>query len=202
MPRDYAKKKKAPQKKRGASRSRKKKATVPLGLWLFTVALVVGLAGGLVYLKWYQPPPAPLTVKTNKPSQPQSSKPLKNAQEPNKAKYIEDEVPVYDLHEDLTNKQVVIPKEDLELPKNYKKFFYTMPCGSFREVARAEELKARIALAGSNSSLNDVQSKGETWYRVQLGPFKSKRTAEKIRHRLQDNGIHDCVINRHIKPDT
>ena len=196
MPRDYAKKKKPAKKKRGASRS-KNKASVPLSLWLLTVALTAALAGGLIYLKWFKPQP-PLTSAQTKNIQTSNKKPNpKNSKEtPTKS---DDEVPFYDVHRDLTNKKVEIPKEDLKLPDNYKKYYYTMPCGSFRERSRAEELKARIAMVGSKSDLKDINSKGEIWYRVQLGPFNSKRAAEKIRHRLQDNGIHDCVLLPHLK---
>jgi len=192
MPRDYAKKKTPKKTKRGASRG-KKQATVPMGLWLFTAAAVLALTAGLIYLKWIKQPSA--TPVTQVAKQPTSSAQTENSSTSNQV----DEVPFYDVHKDLTNKKVEIPKEDLKLPDNYKKYFYTMPCGSFRDPARADELKAMIGLTGNNSNITDVQWKGETWYRVQLGPFNSKRTAEKIRHRLQDNGIHDCRITPHLK---
>lgn len=192
MPKDYAKKKTSKKTRRGASRSKKQSA--PLGLWLLTMAAVFTLTGGLIYLKWFQPA-QPTIKQANQQSKPATTKPAPT----NKA---EDEVPFYDVHKDLTNKQVEIPKEDLKLPEIYKKFYYNMPCGSFRDNARAEELKANIALSGSNSNITSVKYQGETWFRVQLGPFNSKRQAERIRHRLQDNGIHDCRIIRHIKSDS
>lgn len=191
MPKDYAKKK-APNKKRGASRKKKKKS-VPLALWLFTVALVISFASGLIYLKWYKPhtdikPKAKVTTTKKKVSKPTAQKQVKQ----------EDDVPMYDLHQDLTNKKVEIPEEDLKIPDNIDKYYYSMPCGSFRELSRADELKARIAMTGNNSSIIAVQYKGETWHRVQLGPFNRKRNAESVRHRLRDNDIHGCIINRHF----
>lgn len=192
MPRDYAKKKSSKKKKRGASRGGTKQ-TVPLSLWLFTVATVIALASGLVYLKWFQPKQSEaVTLTKSKPKQVT----VKSAPQ----KSNNDEVPFYDVHKDLTNKQVKIPKEDLKLPDSYKNYYYNMPCGSFRDNSRAEELKANIALTGNNSNISSVKWKGETWYRVQLGPYNRKREAERIRHRLQDNGIHDCKITRHLKP--
>jgi cell division protein FtsN len=197
MPRDYANKKSAPKKSRGASRSKSKPAA-PAALWFFTGALVVALAAGLAYLKWLQPQNVtPINNASNTVAKVQPK-----AVNPSEPKADEaDEVPFYEVHRDLTNKKVEIPKEDLQLPDDYKKYYYTMPCGAFRDPARADELKAMIAMTGSASNVSSVQSKGETWYRVQLGPFDSKRTAEKIRHQLQDNGIQECNINRHIKPD-
>jgi len=52
MPKDFAKKK-APHKKRGASRQNKK-GSAPIVLWLFTILLVSAFASGLIYLKWFK----------------------------------------------------------------------------------------------------------------------------------------------------
>ncbi|TQV73808.1 hypothetical protein FLL45_13135 [Aliikangiella marina] len=201
MPRDYAKKSAPKKKKRGASRG-KKQATVPLGLWLITVAAVLGLAGALIYIKWFNPK-SQSSIVSPKPQQSSASKSTNSTNKSINNSGVDevDEVPFYEVHKDLTNKKVEIPKEDLKLPDHYKKFFYTMPCGSFREPSRADELKAMIAMSGSSSEISQVQYQGTTWYRVQLGPFNSKRAAERIRHRLQDNGIHDCKINQHLKKD-
>lgn len=192
MPRDFANKKSTP-KKRGASRKKQQKKPVPVVLWLFTLVLVSALTTGLVYLKWYKP--ADKTV-TNTPTQVETKKSAPSASATSQP---DEDIPLYNLHEDLTNKTVEIPPEDLKLPDNLDKYYYSMPCGSFREARLAEELKAKIAMTGNNSDMAAVKYKGETWYRVQLGPFSRKRTAEKVRHRLQDNGIQGCLINRHIK---
>lgn len=198
MPKDYAKKK-TPRKGRGASRKNKKKS-VPVTLWLFTLLFVSTLVTGLVYLKWYRPA-SPVDSKPVKKTPPAKiSAPKKQAPPPKKSGSQEkDKIPLYDLHQDLINKEVKIPQEDLKRPDNLNKYYYLMTCGAFRESARAEELKARIALTGNNSTVKAVQSKGETWHRVQIGPINRKRTAESIRHRLQDNDVLGCIINRHIK---
>lgn len=189
MAKDYAHKSKA-SRKAGASR-KKHKATVPLALWLFTAFLLLALVSGLSYLKWFTPKAsqsAPNKTTTSK-TQNQSSK----------KSTIADEIPSYNIYDDLTNKKVEIPEEDLTLPNNSNKYYYLMSCGSFRAASRADELKAQIAMTGNNSIIKPVQYKGETWYRVELGPFSYKRAAESIRHRLQDNSIHNCIINRHLK---
>lgn len=193
MPRDYAKKRRPQKNKRGASRSQPKNK-VPVGLWFLTGVIVCAFLYGLYYLKWGKKP------SKNRPeiAQPIIRKPAQNSKNQNNTDVV-DEVPFYDVHKDLTNKKVEIPKEDLKLPENYKQYYYTMPCGSFRDEQRADGLKAIIALTGNNSEIKSVQWKGETWYRVQLGPFSSKRTAEKIKHRLENNNLHDCQIIRHIK---
>jgi cell division protein FtsN len=197
MPKDYAKKKAPAKNKRGASRSGKKN-TIPTSLWIVTFLLISGLVAGLAYLKWYSPAPksAQQSSAQVKPAEPKSApSSSKSAKPPEKTK-TEDEIPFYEVH-----KEVKIPKQDLQLPQNYKKYFYTMPCGSFREKSRAEELKARIGFAGSSSEIIQTNKGATQWHRVQLGPFNSKRAAEKIRHRMQDNGIIDCTILTHLKKD-
>ncbi|MGX5175193.1 SPOR domain-containing protein [Aliikangiella sp. IMCC44653] len=200
MPKDYAKKKTPAKKKRGASRGNKKPA-VPVSLWLFTLLLISALIAGLVYLKWYNP------AKTLEPQNQtqvgaKKTKPVPTSeQKPKASSKTADEIPFYEVHQELSNKEVKIPQQDLQLPQNYKKYYYTMPCGSFREQSRAEELKARIGFAGSSSEIIQTQQGSTQWHRVQLGPFNSKRAAEKIRHRMQDNGIIDCRILTHLKKD-
>ena len=72
---------------------------------------------------------------------------------------------------------------------------YVLACASFTEKARAETMKAQIALTGLQAQINPVESKaGKTFYRVQLGPYNSKRDAERDKHKLQAGGMNDCKI--------
>lgn len=191
MARDYANGK-GKKKKSGASRG-KKKSTVSNSLLVTTILLVGGLIGLLVYLKWYQTGPT-FPVKEKEVSQkamPQKKQAAKNQQD---KETLDDEVPFYKTHEEMVNKTVEIPIEDLKLPEDEHKYVYLMPCGSFRDSQRADELKAQIAFLGFESKINQVNVESGLWHRVELGPFKSKRKAESIRHRLQDNGFNYCKI--------
>jgi cell division protein FtsN len=189
MPKDYAKAKKG-RKKSGASRS-KNNGNKPIGLMIVTFFLAAALIALLVYLKWFQP--ASINPTDNSGKQAETIKP-KQADKEADAEPLDEEVPFYKTHEEMVNKTVEIPLEDLKLPDDANKYEYLMPCGSFRDIARAEELEAQIALAGYESQVNQVTVESGVWYRVELGPFKSKRTAESIRHRLQDNGLNYCKI--------
>lgn len=71
---------------------------------------------------------------------------------------------------------------------------YSMPCGSFREVERAERLKAQIALQGLESRIIPSDNENGRWYRVVLGPYQSKRNAQKDVHQLRSGGINGCKI--------
>ncbi|WP_196140103.1 SPOR domain-containing protein [Aliikangiella sp. G2MR2-5] len=194
MAKDYAKKRKP--KKRGASR-KAGNSGIPAGVWLLAIIFVGGLIGGLTYLK-LMPPQKQSTksssTSTNKKSN--ISQPRKEVAQDSSpdSPEIDDDFPIYNVHEDLVNRKVEIPEEDLKPSEDINKYIYLMPCGSFRERERAEELKATIAMTGNSSDINKVKYKGEDWYRVELGPFNRKRQAEKVRHRLQDNNVHDCRI--------
>ncbi len=193
MAKDYAKKK-AGKKRSGASRGNNNQS-VSTGLILTAVLLAAALIAFLVYLKWYQSPAK--TDKTITEIKPKTTKPIKTNEPVNKQDPVnieDDEVPFYKTHEEILNKTVEIPIEDLKLPEDQNKYNYLMPCGSFRESSRAEELKAQIAMAGYESNVNQVTVESGLWHRVELGPFKSKRKAESIRHRLQDNGFNYCKI--------
>ena len=195
MPRDFARTNK---KRSGASR-KKKRRSVSIAVWLFTGGLVILLATLLAYLKWYQPQTASSssarqTQSTQAPGK--KSAALKN---PKKIEATGDEVPFYQAHDEMVNKEVVIPAEDLILPQTTQKYYYTMRCGSFREKSRAEELKATIAFSGFESNIREVRVSSGLWHRVELGPYTSKRKAESVRHRLQNNNLNDCVIDPRLK---
>jgi len=204
MAKDYAKNK--PKKnKSGASRGKKKS---PLSIKLIVTALLImGLMiAFLVYLKVEQTPKgnakkggstsAQSQSKTSiQKSVPKKTIPIKKSSgNTSNSDKNSGEVPFYRTHEEMVNKTVEIPIEDLKLPEDEHKYIYIMPCGSFREQKRAEELKAKIAFAGYESKINEIKVKSGLWYRVELGPYKSKRKTESIRHRLQDNGLDYCKI--------
>jgi len=191
MAKDYAKKSKG-RKKSGASRGSNNNSASS-GMILFVTLLVVGLIALLVYLKWYMPNNESTKTNTSATTQPAktNSNPIKEVVD---EKTTDNDIPFYKTHEEIVNKKVEIPLEDLKLPEGHDQFVYLMPCGSFRDLTRAEELKAQIALAGYESKINQVKVESGQWYRVELGPFKSKRKAESIRHRLQDNGHNFCKI--------
>jgi len=69
-----------------------------------------------------------------------------------------------------------------------------MQCGSFRKESQAQELKARIAFQGLEAQVRSSKGSSGHWYRVIIGPYDSKRDAEKDRHSLQRAKINGCKI--------
>jgi cell division protein FtsN len=71
---------------------------------------------------------------------------------------------------------------------------YLMQCGSFRAASQAQKMKATIAFQGLEAQVRPSDGKSGRWHRVILGPYDSKRLAEKHRHSLQKANINTCKI--------
>jgi cell division protein FtsN len=195
MARDYAKKTKAPTRRK-ASATRRKKSGFPTLAVLIVGMLVGGFVAFLAYLKFLPSTASASATEVTESRQPENNRqpdnrPSQNTSEPEAKK---PEVPKYTFYDLLEDKQVIIPEEELKRPENKVSMQYIMPCASFSQQENAEALKAKIALLGFESKIEPVKWKEKQLYRVQLGPFASKRQAESIRHRLQENDINDCKI--------
>ena len=55
-------------------------------------------------------------------------------------------------------------------------------------------MKALIAFQGLTAQVRQTQGTKGTWYKVVLGPYDTKRAAERERHALQRAGINGCQI--------
>ena len=71
---------------------------------------------------------------------------------------------------------------------------YLMQCASFRTRAQAEEMKAKIAFQGLEALIRHSTGSNGDWFRVILGPYESKRDAEKAKHSLRKVNIATCQI--------
>ena len=71
---------------------------------------------------------------------------------------------------------------------------YQIQCGSFRTKSQADSLKATIAFTGIESQVRQVKGTSGIWYKVILGPYPRKRSAEKDKHKLSRNKVNHCQI--------
>jgi cell division protein FtsN len=75
------------------------------------------------------------------------------------------------------------------------KWSYFLQAGAFREQADAESTRAKLALAGFESSISERPSEsGGPLYRVRLGPFHQLEAMNRVRSKLSDNGIDVAVV--------
>jgi cell division protein FtsN len=184
MAKDFAKKK-------PVSRQAKPKQAVAetshisFWMWLFTSLTVIAFVCLLIYLGQRNAtaptkvqPPTQVTVKEGKPK-PKPVKPAKPAE------------PQWTFPEELKEREVEV-EVDPVASRPLKE--YIMQCGSFRKRDQAEQLEARIAFTGLQAEVRETEGKNGLWYRVVLGPYQGKRSADRDRHLLQDNKIEGCRI--------
>lgn len=177
-PRDYKNRGRAPRK---PAKKQPEKTSSGGGKVIIVGLLAIIMVGGFGYGLWTIKGAAPKQdsqVKTTvKQTQPKAEKPLP-----------EKPVEKWQYIEELQDKQV-----EVEVPqKQASTKRYQMQCHSFKSREKADTMKAQIAFLGIESFIK--QTKGSSWFRVVLGPYKTKRDAEVDRHKLQDNGHNDCKI--------
>lgn len=68
--------------------------------------------------------------------------------------------------------------------------------GSFRAASEADKRRAQIILLGLEAKVEAVQANGDTWYRVQAGPFTSREKLSKARNQLSAQGIESLLLKQ------
>lgn len=158
---------------RGATRRQTESRQVPWLVIVIAIALIGAFTYGLVSINGSSNGSAQTPVVQPPPKDLLPEKPQERWQ------YIEE----------LESKEVEVdvPERELGPPK-------LMQCGSFRQQADAERLRAQIAMAGLESQVRATTGSNGLWYRVILGPYQTKRDAERDRHKLQRAQIYGCAI--------
>lgn len=156
------------------------------------LGVVLGIAVALGGVYYYQLEPSTETEAPEK-----KKKEVPSAKSKYKAVPAEEvEKPDFSYHDSLKKKEVEVEAEDKSLPEvNTTAGNYVLQCASFRQYTMAENLRAKIAMNGFEATVRKTTAKsGEDWYRVSLGPYKSKRNANSDRNQLERNGINGCRI--------
>jgi len=66
--------------------------------------------------------------------------------------------------------------------------------GAYRDQRQAELLRQRCSNSGLNSRVEEAQVKGQTWYRVRLGPTDSMEVVTRWQQMLSSMGINPMII--------
>ncbi|OED40847.1 hypothetical protein ACH42_15395 [Endozoicomonas sp. (ex Bugula neritina AB1)] len=186
--------------KRGASKSSgsRKKSNVSIPGWIW---LVTGLALGffIAFLMGLTPGAVDVRIASDKEA----------------AKIEPDDInkPVFDFYTLLPESEVSVPVETIPVlpkkiepskasgsaakaievdrtPKNY-----LLQVGSFRNSKDADRLRAQLLLEGLNPRVDKVNvGSGESWYRVQLGPFSDQKTLQSTRSILAGKKIDSLLL--------
>jgi cell division protein FtsN len=72
---------------------------------------------------------------------------------------------------------------------------FILQAGAFSSEEEADNLRARLALMGLESSVQPHAVAGkDTLYRVRLGPFATMDDLKRVRAELAENGIEGAVV--------
>ena len=69
-----------------------------------------------------------------------------------------------------------------------------LQAGSFRSYADADRLKANLAFQGLESRIDVSEKDSGTWHRVRLGPYDSRREADRIKSRLARLNVNSIIL--------
>lgn len=182
-----------PAPRRGASRSQSaaKRKGIPGWLWL-----VSGLVIGLFVAFLFQLEPGHDNVKRT----PAAPKPSNATVKPAPAQQ-----PTYDFYTLLPESEVVVPQNtgkpeaapEAEKPATAEtedKVRYYLQAGSFKQQADADKVRAQILLLGLDVHLESAKlNDGQTWHRVQVGPFQDKNSLSQAQSTLSGNGFQNLL---------
>jgi cell division protein FtsN len=75
-------------------------------------------------------------------------------------------------------------------------FVYFVQIGAYGRTEDAEQQRARLAMAGMTAKVTEREQSGRTVYRVRLGPYEVRDTAEAVKQQATDGGFADAVLVR------
>jgi cell division protein FtsN len=103
----------------------------------------------------------------------------------------------FDFYKILPGEEAVTGKELRQTPStsSTSRVVYYLQAGAFQRPSDADNLKARLALAGLEAQIQTATLPDESvWHRVRLGPYSSPEALETARGELKQNKIEATVI--------
>lgn len=195
MPRDYAK----------ASSREKKPGQLPGWVWMLG-GLAIGLfVAFLVYLNNSQQPGqknalAKVLEKTIQDVREVKKQQVETPPPAPKEATAEKPKPSFDFYYILPELEVAVPEQEIASQSSKPESQldgsteYILQAGSFKQLEQADQLKAKLALQGIESSIQSVNINSDTWHRVRIGPIRNISKLEQTRKRLRENGISAIVV--------
>ena len=186
-PHDYAKRKPKKQRKPAVSR----------GVMLLTLVVSIAFLAGLLMLS-QQPDDAKASTAVSEKTNP--TKAVKVTPK-NNSKAASNQNDSFDFYTLLPDSEVTPVQVDayISTPKDpNKKTDTVLQAGSFRKLADANRLRAKLILLNMSNVVTEktVSSSGSIWYRVRVGPFSSRSTLNKAEDILAQQGIQSLQIKK------
>jgi cell division protein FtsN len=103
-----------------------------------------------------------------------------------------------DFYTILPGKEEVVPDKDVSKSTTVgsgSRVVYYLQAGAFQAASDADNLKARLALAGLEAQIQTATLPDNSiWHRVRLGPYTNAQDLDKARAALKENKIDNAVI--------
>ncbi|UYO75486.1 SPOR domain-containing protein [Halomonas qinghailakensis] len=71
---------------------------------------------------------------------------------------------------------------------------YMLQAASFRELSDAEQLRSRLRNLSLLAQVSEVKANGDTWHRVQVGPYEDTRELNRAQDLMSTQGIEPLLI--------
>lgn len=186
--------------RRVRKQARRSGGGIPSWIWLLGGLLIGFILFAAVFLRDRLPTAADRPVPKPDASAPATREPplAQDAEPASKRRY--------DFYTLLPEREVEIPDEQLREQAKAERESpastatraedgrFLLQAGSFTEAARADELKARIALAGEVARIETAVIQDTTHHRVILGPYPSVQALEAAKSRLAGLGIASMAV--------
>jgi len=182
-------------------RSTQKKA--PPWVWSLT-GLAVGLfVAFLVYLQMQPEPRAvPVAAVESQALEIPTERDVRDVRKSKQAPIPPPPKPRFDFYNLLPEMEVIVPEEDIQAPPTQagvarveEPGTYLLQAGSFRSQQQADQLRARLALLGLETSVQSVSvNKNQSWHRVRVGPYSNLTDLNQARSLLTSEGIDAILI--------
>ena len=195
-------KKKRSKKKTGATRNTEQSFSK---LSLIVIGLLVGsFIAFLVYLDKI-PTDGETQSVSNKQQNKQSSAQKNESKKSKPVKHQFDfytvlpdrEVEVIDIDDKKPARKTIPKPEPYSAPKSQaapqSSGLYQLQVGAFKELSKADAMKARLAFLGVESNIQVIQNNGQKMYRVRVGPSTDSRKIEQIKQQLKAQNISTFV---------
>jgi cell division protein FtsN len=110
--------------------------------------------------------------------------------------------PRFDFYNLLPEMEVIVQDEEIKgapskegVKRVEQPGTYLLQAGSFRSHKQADQLRAKLALLGLETSIQSVSvNSKQAWHRVRVGPFSNLRDLNQARSLLKKNGIDAILI--------
>ncbi|MFC1773877.1 SPOR domain-containing protein [Pseudomonadota bacterium] len=110
--------------------------------------------------------------------------------------------PRFDFYNLLPEMEVIVQDEEIKgapskegVKRVEQPGTYLLQAGSFRSHTQADQLRAKLALLGLETSIQSVSvNSKQAWHRVRVGPFLNLSDLNQARSLLKKNGIDAILI--------